>query len=77
MTPEQWIHITARLDALEALTIAIAQTITQQDQLRAAVASQKAILAAVSLNTTQSDRETEEVLACIARLEVALWSAAS
>ena len=77
MTPEQWIHITARLEALEALTIAIAQTITQQDQLRAAVASQKAILAAVSLNTTQSDRETEEVLACIARLEVALWSAAS
>ena len=48
MTPEQWVHISARLMALEVFVIAIAKTIPQNRELQAEIAWQKEVATSAS-----------------------------
>jgi hypothetical protein len=75
MTDEQWRYLTARLDALEALALSLAQVSPKKRDLRSAYLDQKEFLTNAGLNSSKGDEDLAEILRAIERIQRALWGA--
>lgn len=73
MTEEQWYYLCAQIGSLRALTLAIAQSVPDQEKLKLCLSDQQEIAAAALLGTPAPDFYIDRLRDEIDRLESAIW----